>query len=329
MRIVVVGPTDPDSFADNVVDALTSMGHEVRAAGPARSVHKSRMASRIISTLEDLHPPIDPSFQEYRYRQYFDWKPELVITVDKNLHESVIARFKSIKARVVLWFPDHVANLGDHSVLQSGYDHMFFKNSELVRNLRNIYQLPVSYLPEAYNPRWHLSKLPYGGSGGLVVAGNIHPTRALLVESLASDNVPLEIYGPRISSWVNVGASRRFHHGRMIVRSEKADRFRSATAVLNNLHPAELQGSNCRLFEAAGSGALVLSEWRSDMDGLFLRDSEVLSFTSYDELQSKFSRARNDHEWARSIADAARARAEREHTYDKRLENLIKVTSGS
>jgi hypothetical protein len=48
---------------------------------------------------------------------------------------------------------------------------------------------------------------------------------------------------------------REIHTGRLSIGEEKARVFRSAAAVLNNLHPAEISGVNARLFEAAGSGA--------------------------------------------------------------------------
>ena len=45
--------------------------------------------------------------------------------------------------------------------------------------------------------------------------------------------------------------------------------FRSATGVLNTMHLSEVAGVNARLFEAAGCGAAVLTDFRPTIPDLF------------------------------------------------------------
>ena len=63
--------------------------------------------------------------------------------------------------------------------------------------------------------------------------------------------------------------ARAAHTGRYLAREEKARVFRSAAGVLNTMHLAEVNGVNARLFEAAGCGAAVLTEFRSTVPELF------------------------------------------------------------
>ena len=182
-------------------------------------------------------------------------------------------------------------------------------NPVLVERLRDIYGLAVSYLPEACNPKWHRPVVPYGTEPVITIAGSIHPTRAALLDRLVGDGVPLRIFGPPIADWVGHPRLRARHEGEYVVGERKSEVFRSGRAVLNNLHPGEFAGMNCRLFEAAGCGALVITEQRTGLEDLFAIGSEVQVFGTYEELLGRIADCLDDPEVGRPIADAASRRA--------------------
>ena len=324
MKIMVVGPTDPDSFADNVIHALTSMGHEVLAAGPARVVRGPRKMRNVSHLLLEQMARADTGSQHHLVLAARHFRPRLVITLDVRLRPATVRGMQLAGTSVVLWFPDHVSNLGKHEVFLCGYDRMYFKNPRLVQQLRDLHGLPAVHLPEAANPAWHHPVGDYGTDRTIVVAGNVHPTRAILLERLAAANIPLRIYGPPISSWLNFPRLRELHAGHAVVREEKAQTFRRARGVLNNLHPAEYAGSNCRLFEATACGAAVLTEWREGMDSLFEAGTEVLDFETFDQLLHRCRQVLNDRELGRTVADAAARRSSFDHTYQTRLGTMLK-----
>jgi spore maturation protein CgeB len=109
------------------------------------------------------------------------------------------------------------------------------------------------------------------------------------------------------------------HVGRLIVGEEKAQVFRSAAAVLNNLHPAEISGVNARLFEAAGCGAAVLTEYRPALPSLFAIGEEVLAFRDFAELVGHARRLLSEDGLSAKLGDAAAGRAHASHSYEKRL----------
>jgi spore maturation protein CgeB len=110
---------------------------------------------------------------------------------------------------------------------------------------------------------------------------------------------------------------------RSVFRQEKARTFRQATAVLNNLHPSEMASVNCRLFEATGSGAAVLTEYRDALPDLFDMGSEVLAFSRFDELMKHWNALVDDPELGTRIGDAAAKRALADHTYQHRLKVIL------
>jgi spore maturation protein CgeB len=97
--------------------------------------------------------------------------------------------------------------------------------------------------------------------------------------------------------------------------------------VLNNLHPAEVRGVNARLFEAAGCGAAILTEFRPALPELFEIGTEVLAFSDFGELVSQAERLLGDAGLGARLGDAAALRAHASHTYEKRLAVILEHLS--
>nr|WP_246280308.1 glycosyltransferase [Nocardioides daedukensis] len=112
------------------------------------------------------------------------------------------------------------------------------------------------------------------------------------------------------------------HTGRSVTRDEKARVFQQSRAVLNNLHPAE-NGANCRLFEAAASGAAILCEHREPIADLFDCETEIITYESYADLLVKARRLLADPGFGRTLGAAASHRALSEHTYQHRLRRIL------
>lgn len=323
MKILVVGPLDADSFADNVQDTLRRLGHEVRTTGPARPRFKNRRLSNAVAILGERLSAQDALLQKHLVRAADEFGPDVVLTMDRTVQKPVLQQMTRHGARAALWFPDAVSNMGRHDLFLAGYDRIFLKNPTLVRQLSVLQGLPVSYLPEAGNPAWHVPQGDYGTREVIMLAGNVHPTRAVLLDRLVRAGLPLEIYGPSLAPWLDFPALRAVHQGRSVTRLEKSRVFRSARVVLNNLHPAEFSGVNCRVFEAAGAGSAILTEERAGFAEAFRIGEELLTFETFDELVEVASELLRDPSRGRPVADAAAARAARDHTYDRRLVQLL------
>ena len=95
--------------------------------------------------------------------------------------------------------------------------------------------------------------------------------------------------------------------------------------MLNTLSPAEYSSANCRLFEACGSGATVITEARPDVDDLFENGKELLVYNSYEELLECIEWVKRNEAEAREMGDRAAIRAHREYSYEVRLRQMIDV----
>ncbi len=322
MRIGIVGPTWPDSFPANIIDTLPAMGHEPVALGSSFSVGNP-YTSAVSIAVKNMLPALDERGQRQLVRRALEAECEIVINLEQRLMPGVVDQLRRNGVKVAMWFPDALLNMGRQFMLLAPYHAVFTKEPHLVDRLRAMLDLPLFYLPEACNPRWHRPLTTPGTEPYLVMAGNMYPSRILLLERLIASGIPLKLYGGRFPRWIGPTPVRGVHTGQYVHGEEKAKVFRSAAAVLNTLHPSEIYGVNARLFEAAGCGAAVLTEFRPALPDLFTADEEVLTFRDFDELVSQARRLLGEPGLSAKLGDAAAARAHASHTYDKRLAVIL------
>ena len=327
MRVGIIGRIIQDYFADNVIDALQHMGHTVTHLGCARPPHRYQRSGRIATTLREGMPRLDKQLQQRISRAATSAHCEVVISLDVSLMPDVVSQLRRHDIGTAFWFSDAVSNLGRQMMLLAPYDALFFKEPHVVERLQANLDLPVYYLPEACNPRWHRPLTAAGTEPYLVIAGNMYPSRVKLLERLVAKGIPLKLYGGEFPRWLGETSIRGAHTGRSVFREEKAHVFRSAAGVLNSLHPAEVVGVNARLFEATGCGAAVITEYRPAVPELFAVGNEVLVFHDFDDLVDQATRVLNEVGLTAALGDAAMLRAHRDHTYEQRLAFIFEKLS--
>jgi spore maturation protein CgeB len=319
----VIGPVAPDRFAENIGDALQRNGHTVTLLGSAGSFHPNRIIKRTAMVAFQAIPSLSEWTQRRIIKAAVAAECEVVINIDARLTPESVNQLQKSNIRVAMWFPDHVANLGRQLMFLAPYDALFFKEPQLVDRARAMLDLPVYYLPQACNPRWHRPLVPAGTEPYLVIAGGQYPSRVRLLERIIAKGIPLKIYGAHFPKWLGETTAQSAYTGRYLAREEKARVFRSAVGVLNTMHPAEITGVNVRLFEAAGSGAAVLTEFRPSVPELFATGTEVLAYHDFDELVDQATRLLNEAGLTAKLGDAAARRAHRDHTYDLRVATIL------
>jgi spore maturation protein CgeB len=327
MRVGVVGPVKPDSFADNVGDALRRTGHVVTQLGSAGPRARGRFGRNFTALARQAMPRLEDRAQRQIARAAHDAGCEVVINLELGLAPDVVTELRHAGARVAFWFPDALVNLGRQTMLLAPYDALFFKEPHLVDRLRATLDLPVYYLPQGCNPRWHRPLVPAGTEPYLVLAGNMYPSRIRLLERLMAKGIPLRLYGSDLPRWIGDTQVREAHTGLCVFREDKARVFRSAAGVLNTMHPAEVIGVNSRLFEATGCGAAVLTEFRPVVPELFDVGEEVLAFHDFDDLVDQATRLLNEDGLTARLGEAATRRAHRDHSYDVRVAAILEKVS--
>jgi len=329
MRIVVSGDIFPDSFARNIVAAAGHMGHWVVSVRESPAWGNRSLYG---SVLWSILPTVFPHFETRRHgaliKAVRDFQPDLVLVTHGHLPPDVVDRLRKVTtARMALWFPDHLANLSRQYVLASSFDAWFFKDPYMASIFREKLGLNAHYLPEACNPLWHRrteltedERQKYGCD--LVTASNMYYYRARSLEMFR--DYDLRIWGASYPHWLK-SPLRRAYQDIYVAEAEKAKAFNAARIVLNTMHYGEIEGVNCRLFEAAGCGAFQIADWKPALPELFEPEREIVTFRTRRELKEKVDYYLARPEERREIAARACARAHRDHTYEKRLEKMFEL----
>jgi spore maturation protein CgeB len=103
----------------------------------------------------------------------------------------------------------------------------------------------------------------------------------------------------------------------------------ACAGIALNRHIAAAEGfsNNMRLFEATGVGALLLTEAAPNLHELFEAGTEVVTYTSDDELAQLVRHYLDHPDERRAIAAAGQRRTLTDHTYAKRMVQLDAILS--
>ena len=337
---LVIGPDYLDSFASNIAAGLRSSGITAAVIDPnagfirqgtldAYSTYGAVMTqvTRRVAPAQRLlvDRPIERALRQSA--------PTLVICVWSEFTPSQVERWRKLTptATWVFWYPDHLANLGAHRALLAPYDHFFFKEPYLVDLLASRTRLPVHMLADACNPEHHRTETPVSEEErrrydcDVAVAGNLYPYR-LLVMAAIPDEVSLHIYGhPRGGAPAGFDRIARAQTREYVAGRTKALAFGGARIVLNTMHYAEIRGVNVRLFEGTACGGFVLSHTGPEIVRYFKPGIEIATYETQADLADAIHHYLRADDERQRIAKAGQARAHRDHTYQRRLDELLHV----
>jgi spore maturation protein CgeB len=324
LKVLLPGPLFPDSFVDNVADALTSMGHEVITFPEQQVADSWTLRSRIARIMKAYLSPDRPNASDRKLlRMALATRPDLILVTTMEVHPEVLdALGKVAPGRRVLWWGDPPSNSGRTTFLEPGWDAVYLKSAMTVAKLRLVGR-NAHLLHEAMNPRWH-RPVSMQGNNNILIAGNMYAFRQAVVLRLADAGYDLELYGPPPPRRCNLRV-RRMHSGVYVTREEKSQVFGRAVGCLNTFAVVEGDALNCRAFEIAGAGGLQLIEDRPAIPECFEPGKELLTFGSFEELGAHIERAKREPVAMRRIREAASKRAAAEHTYQHRLATIIKA----
>nr|WP_306267882.1 glycosyltransferase [Pararhizobium sp. IMCC3301] len=322
LRVLIPYFAGEDTFQDNVAYTLRKMGHNVMTA-PHRFRRNRGKVQRIVSDLAaSIYPQRWEEYETYTVATARSFNPDMVLCLTQALRSEVLDELHRLGvARCVAWWGDSPANMRGMGLLADGWDAIFIKDAAAVHKMQAV-GLNAALLHEAMNPDWHA---PQGVArdGTLAVIGNYYGYRQFLIKRLLDAGVELGLYGYSPPRWGDPRI-KAIHNGRYVTRAEKSAAFEGALASLNCTAMSENDSLNCRAFEICGAGGLQLIEDKPSIAQCFEPGSEVLTYSSVEDILGYLDKASNNPDWANGIRDAGRRRAHAEHTYAHRLTHILK-----
>jgi spore maturation protein CgeB len=332
IRVLVIGlNADEDSFEWHVGDSLRNMRCTVRLFFNRDGISQwggltRRVTEKIYRTL--LREP-ERTSERRLLRVAAELQPDLtLVLLGSHLSPKTVAALRKVsRAPVVCWCQDQLSTMGRQYMLGAGYDAVFVKD-RYMQDLfaRMIRSTAFYYLPEACNPRVHRpldlstqDEADYRCE--LMIAGTLYYYRQEILQALGE--IDVKVWGHR-PDWLIDRLPGRFM-GREVRGDEKVRATRAAAICLNTLHYAEVNGLNCRAFEIAGCGGFQLISGVPVLGEHFEPDVEVAVYNSTDELRDSVRYYLDRPDLAREIAERGRMRAHRDHTYEQRLGEILRI----
>lgn len=184
--------------------------------------------------------------------------------------------------------------------------------------------MPWLYLPGAYDPEQPCN---VKASNEVTFVGARYGERESTMIHLHEQDIPVRVYGrewshrpwDRIRTWSWQRPDLPSHPD--ISLADAHGVMAGSLATLNIHHNQD--GFTLRTFEANGVGGLQLID-RDDVEEFYEPGVEILTYTSMDELVDHVKHAQADPAWARAVREAGQRRTLADHTFDQRMEKLVK-----
>jgi radical SAM superfamily enzyme YgiQ (UPF0313 family)/2-polyprenyl-3-methyl-5-hydroxy-6-metoxy-1,4-benzoquinol methylase len=251
------------------------------------------------------------------------FNPDVIYLQDLGLAstdflESLRPYTRLIAGQIASPLPPH-ADLGGIDILFSSFPHFI---EEFRRRGKTAW-----YQPLAFEPRV-LQRLPrFERAYPATFVGGISPHHGKGFETLQTiaELVPVDFWGYGADLIPPDSPVRQRHHGEAWGMEMFAILQQSAITLNRHIDVAGDYANNMRLFEATGCGALLITDYRSNLNELFKIGKEVVAYRSPEEAAELIKYYQNNPEEAAAIATAGQERTLRDHTYTRRMEQSAEI----
>jgi spore maturation protein CgeB len=338
-KIAVLGPLQGGTLpiGHYTTSALKNLGQRVRGI----DMSGFNSAYELIGSF--LHNPVRESLARQTYietlssvlLESFADKPIdiLICMAQAPISPRALLELRRQGVITVLWFVEDYLRFTYWKEVAKYFDYVFtIQKGECIEAIRKAGAGNVHYLPTGCDPAIHApvtlsdeEMSRWGSPISFVGAG--YYNRRQTFAGLA--HLPCKLWG---TEWPTCKPFDKMvqESGRRLTPEEYIKIF-NASEINLNLHSSNERDGvdpsgdflNPRTFELAACGAFQLVDERELLSECFKVGEEIVTFSSVADLKDKIEYYRDRPEERRRIAARARERVLREHTYEKRLEQML------
>lgn len=211
------------------------------------------------------------------------------------------------------------ADLSQLNIIFSSFPHF-------VERFRKV-GITSYYQPLAFDPRVLEKTPPTKRDYPVTFVGGIssaHSERQEFLERL-SEQVPIDFWGYGVELLKEDSPLRKRYHGEAWGLQMFSVLQRSFITLNQHIDVAENYANNMRLFEATGCGAILVTDYKDNLNELFEIGKEIVAYRSPEEGAALIKYYLANPEEAREIAHAGQTRTLRDHTYTNRMEQTAEI----
>jgi spore maturation protein CgeB len=233
-----------------------------------------------------------------------------------------IKKLREMGVVTINWFSDLIPYFPFMENIMKEYDYVFTPDNDDIKNYKkslNLYLLPYGGPYTTSKPNFRKRK------HNVTFIGAISKEREEMIYEL-KDFKPT-LWGDK--KWASSKVSE-FYGGEWLTPQQVLELLQESKIAINIHRFAVSDGStpNIRVFEATANGALLLTDYRRDLAKYFNikgKNKEVIVYKDFEELK-KLIKYYLTHEQERiAIAKKGWKRSFKDHTYDKRVNQMLKV----
>lgn len=328
MKIAIIGSNKADSMESNLLEAFEYAGHQAKIFDIKNKMPLNSV-SRYTSVLDVLARRYSDSYDKILFfkllKSVLGFNPDLVVSLYRFVHPSFVKYIKDKNIPIIQINPDQLTTLELQQIFVEPYDVYFSKDPYMVRFMRNNMKLNAYYYNEAFNSRYHhkpdIPKSECEKEVGIDVMtyGSLYPYRCRMLKYVLDAGINLKIFGLKPQRFYDTALDSAFQN-RYIVGEEKAKLLYGSKIVFNQMHYAEIEGVNCRFFEANGAGAFQLSDYKPILKDILPIDPELVTFKNIDDAIEKMKYYLNNPDKRYEISSTVYEWFKDRYSYD----NLIK-----
>ena len=217
----------------------------------------------------------------------------------------------------------------DNKVSFEKFDIIISSLPNYVHYFRNrgicAYYQPLAFEPTILKQLPELSLKPYQERtidcsfiGGL---SNNHPERQTLLSHIQK-TIPLRLWGYGANTLHLNSDLIKIHNGELWGLDMFSKLFDSKITINQHINIAQNNANNMRLFEATGCGALLITDYKDNLQKLFKIGDEIIAYRNYDECAALIQYYLTNTDEASKIAQNGQLRTLRDHTYPSRMKKL-------
>jgi spore maturation protein CgeB len=274
--------------------------------------------------------------QKSLIRRIMDWQPDVAFfPLGSSVWRSTLVQLKQKGVKLVQWCGLPAGTMLERDRINLPYFDLIFQPANLADGLRaagatgRIEYIPIGIDPEVHHPvpLTAEEQQRYGADvcfiGGL--SRRFHAARRAMVEYAIENGVNIKVWGGYREHFVG-SPILRVWQGQ--IWGEEQVKALCAAKIGLNFHvdhrAGELdRGLNLRAFELAACGVFQLLQRVPGVGEFFEEGKEIVCFDTKEEMLDKIRYYLAHESERRQIAEAARKRVLREHTWAHRVANMI------
>jgi hypothetical protein len=270
-------------------------------------------------------------FQQWRFDEYHKilkaqikyYKPEILYIQDIGaINDRFLLEIKPLVKLIV----GQIASPIPKNRNLRAYDLIFTSFPHFVKKFRDT-GINAEYLKIAFEPRILEQIKGYDRKYDCTFIGGVtesHRAGTTLLEKVA-EKVEIDFWGYGAELLSRNSPILRKYHGEAWGREMYKLLAQSKITINRHIDVAENYANNMRLYEATGMGAMLITDYKDNLNELFEIGREVVAYRNIEELIGliKYYTA-NDFE-RESIAKDGQKRTLTRHTYFNRMKEIIDI----